>query len=400
MEITDVGAVTVEGNFYWPIIRIETDAGIVGYGEGREHGEGPYSPYIDSPTEQLMGLKEFLVGKDPTNVVRRFEEIREYGIEHPRGTLVAGVCAVETALWDIVGKAADLPVYKLLGGSYRDEVRIYCDCRAGEPISEVLHGYGLDENDYSPEAYADHAARREETFDFIKFDLAPQACEQVTGEVGVREGRLTAAGLEYMVDVVAAIHGAVDADTDVAYDMSAMNGLPQTDALRFCEAVDDYDIAYIEDVRPNDAVEEWAEITDRIKTPTNTGEFLFGVEGFRELVVNEAGRVPHADLGTSGGLHETVKIAELADAHGLQMALHWAGSPVGQVAGLHMAAAMPNLLAMEHHSIAVDWWDDLLRQDEPVFEDGYATVPEGPGIGVEPDMDVLEAHAVSEENFF
>ena len=118
MEITDVGAATVEGNFYWPLLKIETDEGIVGYGEGREHGGGePYSPYIDDPTDQLMGLKQFLVGKDPTNVVRRFEEIREYGIEHPRGTLVAGVCAVETALWDVVGKAAGLPAYKLLGGS-------------------------------------------------------------------------------------------------------------------------------------------------------------------------------------------------------------------------------------------------------------------------------------------
>jgi L-alanine-DL-glutamate epimerase-like enolase superfamily enzyme len=399
MEITDVGAVAVEGNFYWPIIRIETDEGIVGYGEGREHGEGPYSPYVDDPVDQLMGLREFLVGKDPTDVARRFEEIREYGIEHPRGTLVAGVCAVETALWDIVGKTAGLPAYKLMGGSYRDEIRIYCDCRAGEPISEVLDGYGLDENDYSPAAYAEHAARREEAFDFVKFDLVPQACEQVTGQVGVREGRLTRAGLEYMVEVVAAIRDAIRDDTDVAFDMSAMNDLPQSDAIRFCEAVDDYDIAYIEDIRPNDAVEEWADLTDRIRTPTNTGEFLFSVEGFRDLIVEEAVRVPHADIGTSGGVHETVKIGELAAAHGLRMALHWAGSPIGQLAGLHVAAALPNLLAVEHHAIAVDWWNDLLVRDEPVFEDGYAPVPEEPGIGAEPDMDVVAEHAVAEENF-
>jgi len=403
MEITDVGAATVEGNFYWPLIKIETDEGITGYGEGREHGALSYSPYVDDPTELLMGLREHLVGTDPTDVARRFEEIREYGIEHPRGTLVAGVCAVETALWDIVGKKAGLPAYKLLGGSYRDTVRIYCDCRAGHAIREFGpdHGYSLDENDYAPEDYAEHAVQREreDGFDFIKFDLTPRACEQVRGEVGVREGRLTAAGLEYMVDVVAAIRDAISEDTDLAFDMSAMNGLPQTDALRFCEAVDDYDLAYIEDVRPNDAVEEWAEITDRIATPTNTGEFLFGVEGFRDLLVNEAIRVPHADLGTSGGLHETVKIAELADAHGLQMALHWAGSPIGQAAGLHLAAAMPNLLAAEHHAIAVDWWGDLIQQDDPLFEDGYADVPEAPGIGVEPDMDAVAAHLHSEEGF-
>jgi len=226
MEITDLGAVTVEGNFYWPIVPIETDEGIVGYGEGREHGEGPYSPYVDSPVDQLMGLREYLVGTDPADVVQRFEGIREYGIEHPRGTLVAGVCAVETALWDLLGKAAGLPAYKLVGGSYRDEGRIYCDRRAGEPIGEVLDGYGLDENDHSPEAYAEHAERRESAFDFVRFDLVPQACERVTGEVGVREGRLTRAGLEYMGDVVAAIHEAVRDDTDLAFDMSAMNDPP------------------------------------------------------------------------------------------------------------------------------------------------------------------------------
>lgn len=402
MEITDVGAVAVEGNFVWPIIKIETDAGITGYGEGREHGPRQYSPYIDDPVDQLMGLEQYLVGKDPTNVAAIFEEIREYAIEHPRGTLVAGVCAVETALWDIVGKEAGLPVYKLLGGGYRDEVRIYCDCRAGEPITEFFHGYGLDENDYSPEAYAEHAASREQKdgFDFVKFDLDPQAAEQVTGKAGVRGDELTRAGLDYMVDVVETTRNAIREDTDLAFDMSAMNGLSQTSALRFCEAVDGYDLAYIEDVRPNDAVEEWREITDRIKTPTNTGEFLFSVDGFRDLIVNEAVRVPHADLGTSGGLHETAKIAELADVHDLQMALHWAGSPIGQVAGLHLAAAVPNLLAMEHHAIGVDWWDDMIVQSDPLIKDGYATVPEGPGLGVDPDTDVIKRHTLAEEDFF
>ena len=402
MEITDVGAVTVEGNFYWPIIKIETDEGIVGYGEGREHGRLQYSPYIEDPTAQLMGLREYLVGKDPTNVIRRFEEIRRYGIEEPRGVLVAGVCATETALWDILGKHAGLPVYKLLGGSYRDEIRIYCDCRAGNPITEVMVGYGLDDNDYAPEDYAEHAALREQEdgFDFIKFDLDPRASEQVRGQAGVRAGHLTRAGLEYMVDVVTAIRDRIRPDTDLALDMSSMNSLSQNDALRFCEAMDDFDLAYIEDIRPNDAVDEWAEITRRIKTPTNTGEFLFTVEGFRDLIRNEAIRVPHADLGTSGGLHETLKIAELADAHDLRMALHWAGSPVGQVAGLHLAAAMPNLVALEHHAIGVDWWDDLLVRDEPVIQDGYAAVPEEPGIGIELDVDVLREKMISEENFF
>jgi L-alanine-DL-glutamate epimerase-like enolase superfamily enzyme len=259
----------------------------------------------------------------------------------------------------------------------------------------------LDENDYSPEAYAEHAVRREQEdgFDFLKFDLTPRAAEQVTGEAGVRNGLLTRAGLEYMIDVVDEIRSSIRGDTDLALDMSAMWGLSQNSAIRFCEAVDDYDLAYIEDVRPNDAVEEWAELTDRIKTPTNTGEFLFSVDGFRDLIVEEAIRVPHADIGTSGGIHETLKIAELADAHGLEMALHWAGSPVGQAAGLHLAAAMPNLMAVEHHAIAVDWWDELINRDEPLFENGYADVPEEPGIGVEPDMDVVAEHTREEENF-
>ncbi|WP_436923924.1 mandelate racemase/muconate lactonizing enzyme family protein [Halosimplex amylolyticum] len=393
MEITGISAVLVEGNFDWPLVRVETDEGVTGYGEVRDHGRGQFDPaetfYVDDPLDLALALEPELVGEDPTNVAERFEAIRRYG---GWGRAGGGVSGVEMALWDAYGKSVGEPVWKLLGGKYRDDVRVYCDCRAGEPVADSATDYALDANDYTPEGYADHAAQREaEGFDFLKFDLMPSALEHVTGEAGVRDGNVTKAGLDYVEEVTASIREAVSADTDVGFDCYELSRFPVSDAVRFAERLDGYDLAVVEDVVPDDDVSGWSRVTDAVATPTITGEDLYTVDGFRPLIESGAVDVVGPDLLTAGGIRETKRICTFANQHGMPANLHFAGSPVGFAASVHAAAAVEDLLGLEFHAVGVPWWGDLV--EESLFADGRAPVPEDPGLGVTLDEDAIFAHA-------
>ncbi len=403
MELTGISSVTVDGNFEWPLIRLETDTGIVGYGEVRDHGR-PATPtrhpeafYAENPASLALDLESELVGKDPTNIVQRFEELRRFGGWGRRG---GGVSAVEMALFDVVGKHLGVPAYQLLGGNYRDEIRVYCDCRAGQPVADAAVDYGLEANDYSAEGYADHAKRREdEGFDFLKFDLSPQTCEVATGEVGVRDGNLTKAGLAYLEDVVASLRDALRPSTDLGFDCAGFRGLSTTDAIRFGRVLDQYGITAYEDAVDDTDVAAWEALTGAIDTPTITGEDLYTVDGFRELIRREAVDLVGPDLLTAGGIRETVRIGEFAGHHGIRSNLHFAGSPIGFMASVHAASAIPELVAVEFHAVGVPWWADLL-EDGPLFEAGRAPVPDRPGLGVTPNEEAIREHAIDTGSYF
>jgi len=393
MEITDVRGAVLEGNFDWPIIRIDTDEGISGYGEVRDflrpHSWHEETFYVDDPLDLALDLEPELVGRDPTDVTGIFESIRGYG---GWGRLGGGVSGVETALWDIAGKRLGVPVHELLGGKYRDEVRVYCDCRAGNPVSDSSRDYDLDGNDYSPAAYAEHAEQREaEGFDFLKFDLDPRALEYVEGIAGVRGTHLTEAGLDYLEEVAAALRDAVGRGTDLGFDCASMRDLSLEDTIRFGRMLEDYGIAALEDARHDRDVSGWEALTDAVDTPTITGEDLYSVGGFRELIRRDAIDLVGPDLLTAGGIKETVRIAEFANGHGMAANLHFAASPIGFAASLHAAAAIEDLLALEFHAVGVPWWGDLV-EGGPLFEDGYAPVPDGPGLGVDLDAAAVREH--------
>ena len=403
MEITAIKALTVEGNFDWPLIKIETDTGITGIGEVRDHGRpDPTSRHaevyhLDDPRDLALDLESVLIGKDPRNVRGRFEEIRQYGGWGRRG---GGVSGIEMALFDIAGKYYDAPVYQLLGGRYRDTVRIYCDCRAGEPVRDSAVDYRLDKNDYTPQGYATHAEQRAaEGFDFLKFDLDPRAAEVVFGETGVQNGHLTQAGLRYAEDVVAAIRAAVDDDLDIGLDCASLMSLTVGDGIRLGKVLDKYGIAAYEDVRPDGDVAGWETLTSSIETPTITGEDLYTMDGFRELIRREAIDLVGPDLLTAGGIHQTVLIGNVANQHGIPANLHFAASPVGFMASVHAAAAIKQLLAVEFHAIGVPWWADLVDEG-PLFEAGRAPVPDRPGLGVTLNEAVVREHARDVGDFF
>jgi L-alanine-DL-glutamate epimerase-like enolase superfamily enzyme len=143
------------------------------------------------------------------------------------------------------------------------------------------------------------------------------------------------------------------------------------------------------------------EITRSINVPTLTGEDIYCLAGFKDLIEQRAVDMVHPDLATAGGILETKKIGDYAQEHGLAMALHFAGSPISFMANVHCAAATENFIALEHHSTEVPWWEDLVTGiEKPLNRQGFASVPEAPGLGVELNLDVVKQHLSRGEDCF
>lgn len=393
MKITDVRVAVVEGNFYWPLVRVDTDEGIHGYGEVRDHGRGHY----DEKMKRLaLDLRPVLVGQDPTNVEPLIQRIKGFGGPGRQG---GGVSGVEMALWDINGKALGVPVWRLLGGRYRNRIRIYCDCHSGRPIRNSAEDYKLDAEDYTPEAYARNAKEIKKLgFTLLKFDIGAHVGSLVPG--GFYDGHITPAGIAYELSIVEALREAIGWDTELSLDCG--QGTVEA-AIRFGHAVEPFGLSWIEDLLWGEErqVKAFKEITRRVNVPTLTGEDLYLREGFRRFIEEGAIRIPAPDLATVGGILENKRIADLAHLHGLEIAPHFAGSPICMMANIHAAAAMPNLIAVEFHAVGVPWWDSLVKGvSKPIINDGYIQVPEKPGLGIELDEDAVRKHLKEGETFF
>jgi len=384
MKITDLKTAVVKGNFDWPIIKVETDEGIEGYGEVRDGGS----------KELALTLKPILIGEDPLNINRVFNKIHGLGGPGRRG---GGVSAVEIALWDIVGKVLDVPVYTLLGGRYRETVKIYCDCHAGKPIVDAGRDYQLDAVNYTPEAYAENAkCVRQLGFSILKFDVGLGVAGLVP--YGVLSGSLTNGGLRYLISIVEALREALREDIELTLDCGMGT---VSNAIRFSKAVEPYHVAWLEDIIAFTDVEGFRKVTASTTTPTLTGEDIYLAEGFLELIENHAIRIAAPDLATVGGIRETVRTAELAKLHGLRIASHFAGSPISFMANLHAASVMPNLIAVEFHAVGVPWWDSLVEGvGKPIIKNGVAEVPKGPGLGVVLNEKEIRKHLKEGESYF
>ncbi|MBS7654240.1 MAG: mandelate racemase/muconate lactonizing enzyme family protein [Candidatus Bathyarchaeia archaeon] len=394
MKITDVKVAVIRGNFCWPLVRVDTDEGISGLGEARDYS--PAHHYVIPLKEQILRLKKVIVGEDPTNIERLSARIRAYGAEGRFGGAVSGI---EIALWDILGKSLGVPIYKILGGKFRSKIRIYCDCHAGRAISDAATDYSFEgaEEFYTPEAYAEAAKRiKAMGFTILKFDLHPQ----YAGKDALIGNVPTGKAIKYEVSVVEALRDAVGDDFPLALD--SYQGGTVEGAIRFGKAVDPYGLLWIEDIIDWKDTRGFKTVTKSITTPTLTGEDIYTATGFKPLIEERAVDIVAPDIATNGGIMENKKVAWLANLYGLSIAPHCAGSPVSTMANVHAAAAMPeNLIAIEFHAVAVPWWDDLAGGvDKPIIKDGYISVPERPGLGVEINEKAARKHLMDGETYF
>ncbi|MGM0592503.1 MAG: mandelate racemase/muconate lactonizing enzyme family protein [Halobacteriota archaeon] len=373
VEITDVQTTMVDGNFPWTLVRVYTDAGVVGTGEA----------YWGAGVPELVArMKPFLLGENPLDIDRLYQHLvqKMSGEGSIQGVTVTAISGIEIALFDLAGKLLELPAYQLLGGKYRDRVRVYCDCHT--------------EAEADPTACADEAERvvDELGYDALKFDLdVPSGHEKDRANRHLRPGEI-----RHKTEVVEAVTARVGDRADVAFDCHwSYSG---SSAARLAAAIEPFDVWWLEDPVPPENVDVQREVTRATTTPVAAGENVYRTHGQRRLLETQAVDVVAPDVPKVGGMREARRIADLADLYYIPVAMHNVSSPVGTVASAHVATAVPNALAVEFHAYELDWWVDLV--EEPVIENGGIEIPERPGLGVTLDIDAVDAHMVDGETLF
>jgi len=374
VEITDVQTTMVGGNYPWILVRVYTDAGVVGTGEAYWGG---------GDTEIIERMAPFVIGENPLDIDRLYEHLiqKMSGEGSIAGKVVSAISGIEIALHDAAGKILDVPAYQLLGGKYRDEVRVYCDCHAGD--------------ESEPESNAEEAERvvSELGYDALKFDL-----DVASGAEKDRANRhMRGPEIEHKAEIVRQVCETVGDRADVAFDChwsySAAGG------KQLLEAVEKYDVWWIEDPVPPENHDVQKEVTQSSTTPVTVGENVYRTHGQRRLIEKQAVDILAPDLPKVGGMRETQKIANLADMYYIPIAMHNVSSPIGTMASAQVATTIPNALAVEFHSYQLGWWEDLVEEDD-LIQEGRMEIPEEPGLGLTLDLDAVEEHMLEDETLF
>jgi L-alanine-DL-glutamate epimerase-like enolase superfamily enzyme len=387
LKITDLRVATVaRAPMTCPLIRIDTNQGVYGLGEVRDGASKNYA---------LM-LKSRILGENPCNIDKVFRKIKQFG-NHSRQA--GGVCAVEMALWDLAGKVYNVPIYQMLGGRFRDKIRIYADTT--ESRDPKVFGARLKE-------------RVDQGFTWLKMDLGVEMVANTPGAVTRPAGtsfaygdptqhmftgtEITEKGTAMMADYVAQVREVVGYDVPLSADHFGHIGV--NSCIRLGKALAKYNLSWLEDMIPWQNTELLKKISDAVDIPLLTGEDIYLKESFMVLCRAHAVGMIQPDLSTSGGILETKKIGDGAQELGVPMVMHFAGTPVACMAGVHCAAATENFLVMENHSIEVPWWGDLVNGvDKPIVNKGFITVPDKPGLGVTLNEDAVKQH-LAEPGYF
>jgi L-alanine-DL-glutamate epimerase-like enolase superfamily enzyme len=343
------------------IVVVETDEGITGYGEAKG-------------TPQVMRgiveheLKPQLVGEDPTRVQYLWDKMfngsrlglcHYYGRAMPSHSNISGeaMCAIsgiDVALWDIAGKAAGVPIHKLLGGGFRTRVRAYASGGHGwlGEIGDQFLGY---------------------------VERGFRACKMRVG--GKDHPKLVAGSAARVKEARAA----VGPDVQIMLDAHGSTGV--ADAIKLARAVEEYDVTWYEEPVIFHNFEGLAEVRRATSVPVATGENLCTRFQFRDLALARGADVWQPDTAITGGLTEILRIAALASTFEFQLAPHVWGSALLWAASLQLAAAIPNYLIFEFGQAYSPLLYELLTTPVQVEQDGYVEIPQGPGLGIEIDPD-------------
>lgn len=410
LKITDMRFVDIDGApKRCTILKIMTNQGLCGYGEVRD---------ASSKTYALL-LKSRILGENPCNVDKIFRKIKQFGGSSRQG---GGVSGIEIALWDLAGKAYGVPLYQLLGGKFRDEIRVYCDTdvdgkHTGKDMGYALKkrldmgftflkmdlgiGLLLDEPGTlnaplgfieDMKKYAPHILNVQGgsvTADMVKHQKSYQIVTTAHPFTGIH---LTEKGLDFLENYVREVREVIGYEVPLAIDH--FGHICVEDCIRFARRMEKYNLAWIEDMVPWMYTDQYVRLKNSTCIPVCTGEDIYLKENFETLIKAGGVSVIHPDILTCGGALELKKIADIADENGVAVAVHMAESPVACMAAVHTAAAMHNVLALEYHSVDVPWWADMVTGlDKPFIKDGFIRVPEKPGLGFDGlNEDLLKEH--------
>jgi len=386
------------------IIKIETNQGVTGLGEVRDGADPRYALF----------LKSRLLGMNPCNVELIFKKIKQFG---GPARQAGGVCGVEMALWDICGKVYNVPAWQLLGGRYRDKVRLYADTPEGKNLEDqkrliefrtkdqgytwLKMDFGINEISKIPGALINADSWFGPNKQLQQYGSDLDRTNYGWTRHPFTQIQITEKGLDALAEIVGGIRDIVGYEIPLSSDH--YGHFDVNNSIRLGKRMDQFRLAWLEDMMPWDQPKDWKMITDAVDTPTITGEDAYLLNGFKPLIDIHATDIVHPDLASSGGLLETKRIGDYAEEHGVAMAMHQAGTPVSFMANVHCAAATQNFLALEHHSVDLPWWENLVKKTDgiPIITKGFANVPlSAPGLGIELNEEVIKEHLSPKDKSF
>jgi galactonate dehydratase len=379
LKITDIKCGFIR-NGHGLFVKVHTNQGIWGCGESVDATPGTY--------HLVKMFARRIAGKSPLNVHRLFEDIRKSGFFEgaQSGMYIAVLTAVESALWDLTGKALGLPVYQLLGGKFRDRIRVYCDTalyRADSP---------------PPEKFAEAAMEAVKMgFTAVKFDIDEA---RDPNKYDAYNWTASPAELDRMYNQISAVRKAVGPKIDVCVDMHGR--YDAVTGMQVAKRFEGLNLMWLEEPIPAENVEAYLKITSSTSTPICAGENIYLGFGFRRLLEIGGVDIIMPDLQKAGGLGEGQRIANLANLYYVPFAPHMVASFLGAMASCHVCASVPNFLIMEwqiyFHTDPM--FKEIVTFDGPMVTDGFITLLEKPGVGVEINEEGMKKYATPGVPFF
>ncbi len=347
---------------------LETDEGLTGVGEVR----------MINNTDALLGYlaeaaPRYVIGKDPFDRERMVDSMRRNDYSRAGEVAMSGIALVEMACWDIVGKALNQPVYRLMGGAVRQKIKAYAN--------------GWYTVERTPEEFAKAAkAVVARGYEAAKLDPFGSGFYELDRKERMRS-----------ISLVEAVRDAVGPDFDIFVEMHGR--FNPAVAIGIARDLEPFRPGWVEEPVPPENLAALKKVSDAIQTPIATGERIHTRTECRELFELQACDIVQVDLGHFGGISEARKLAAWAESYYMLTAPHNVGGPVATAANLHLAACTPNFKIQEHFNDFADAWVKGAVKSYPEVVDGYFSLPEGPGLGVIIDEDFIAAHPREKVHF-
>lgn len=361
MKITDLKMIHIRPR--WMFLKIETDEGICGWGEPVVEGR---ARTVETAVNEFRPM---LIGADPLKIEHLWQGMYRRTFYRGGPILCSAISGIEMALWDIKGKYYNMPVYEMLGGAYRDKVRMYGHLKpTGHPGDFPI-----------PDMLKITDTRLADGFTVMKYSIIPPIKPIDNMEM-----------VDKVVERFAAVRERVGKKVDIAIDFHGR--VSPAMSIRLLKALEPYYPLFVEEPVLPENVDEMVRVSRSTTIPIAAGERLFTKFGFRELIEKQAVSVVQPDLCHCGGIFEARKIAAMAETYYMQIAPHNPLGPISLAACMQLDACVPNLLAQEHPGMPdrADLGVGILKTPFKI-EDGYIRIPEGPGLGIEVDEDKLDA---------
>jgi len=359
MRITDIKTFIYRGAWNWLFVKVETDEGISGWGEATTQGAAKAT---EAAIHEMGG--NYLIGKDPRQIELHFSTMLRNSYWRPAVVLYSAISGLEMAMWDILGKSLNVPIYSLLGGVCNPRLKIY------------HNGWW-----FGAKTHKDYARLAKEMTDkgakALKFDPL-QGCDYFIDREQANQ----------VIEAIRLVREAVGDDVELMIDVHGR--LSPDNSIKVAREVEQYRPFWWEEPIPTDAsVEDLAMVASSISIPVVAGERIYTRWGFRDVFEKRAAAIINPDIAHEGGILETKKIADMAHAYYVSITPHSAGGPVLTAASIQLEAATPNFLMHEFFSPDIPYYKEIVKDPFPVMKDEFVDLPTKPGLGIELNEEVL-----------